>query len=119
MDVIADSYRDASVKNAERNKKVKTSKINVKSVKSIIPLDFNSFLCNGENKKQLIVIVFDYILQKKIMCLQPLNANIIMLSRDGEGQEITSTLTKRSELLSSNQEKADTKVILHTLRALE
>ena len=34
VDVIADTYRDASIKTAERNKKVKTSKINVKSVKS-------------------------------------------------------------------------------------
>ena len=72
-----------------------------------------------QKNNQLINIVFDYILQKKIMCLQQLNANMIILSRQGESQEITSTLTKRSELLSSNQEEADTKVFLHTLQVLE
>ena len=53
------------------------------------------------------------------MCLQQLNANMIILSRDGEGQEITSTLTKKSEYLTSNQEEAHTKIVLHSLQDLE
>ena len=52
------------------------------------------------------------------MCLQQLNSNMIIMSRGGESQEIASTLTKRFESLSSNQEEVDTKVVFHTLQEL-
>ena len=111
------TYRNG-IKTAERNKRRTNSKIKIKSVKSRIPQDFNSFLLNGDKKTQLINIVFDYIVQNKIKCLQQLEACMIILSRDGESQEISFISTKISECLSSNQEEADTKVILHTLQAL-
>ena len=76
IDFVADTYRNASIKTAERNKRGTNSNINIKSVKSRIPQDFNSFLLNGDNKTQLINIVFDYIVN--VTCNRP--SAIITLS---------------------------------------
>jgi hypothetical protein len=76
-------------------------------------------MMNSENKCRLIDIIFDFIIKEKNRCLQILRANKIILSRDGACHEVTSSAVNRLDNLSSNQEEADTKVILHTLDALD
>ena len=119
VDIVADTYRASTIKTAERNKRGMASKIAIKSEKSKIPRVFNSFLMNGDNKSRLIDIVFGYIIQNKAKCLQIVRANRIILSRDGECQEVTQSSLNRLDALSSNQEEADTNVILYTLDALD
>jgi hypothetical protein len=87
--------------------------------KSKIPRNFKAFMMNSENKCRLIDIIFDFIIKEKARCIQNLRANKILLSRDGECHEVTSSAVNRLDHLSSNQEEAHTKVILHTLDALE
>ena len=119
VDLVADTYRKASIKTAEKNKRGMTSKVTIKSGKSKIPRNFKAFMMNGENKSRLIDIIFDFIINNKTRCLKIVRANMIVLSRDGGCDEVTSSEVRRLNRLSSNQEEADTKVVLHTLDALD
>ena len=119
VDLVADTYRRASIKTAERSKRGVASKVTIKSEKSKIPRNFTSFMMNSKTKCRLIDIIFDFIIKERACCLQILRASKILLSRDGECDEVTSSAVNRLDHLSGNQEEADTKVILHTLDALD
>ena len=54
LHVVADSYREVSIKSAERNKREITPQVYVKSVSSNVPCDFQEFSKNGDNKSRLI-----------------------------------------------------------------
>jgi hypothetical protein len=95
VDLVADTYRRASIKTAERNKRGVASKVIIKSKKSKIPRNFKAFMMNSENKCRLIDIIFDFIIKEKARCLQILRANKILLSRDGECHEVTSSAVNR------------------------
>ena len=58
----ADSYREVSIKSAERKKWGSTPKVYVKSVSSYVPRKFQEFLKNGDNKSRLIELFFDYVI---------------------------------------------------------
>ena len=70
VDLVADTYRLVSMKIAERNKRGSSSKVSIKSAKSKIPRDFSSFMQNNENKSHLTDIIFDFIIENRIRCLQ-------------------------------------------------
>ena len=74
---------------------------------------------NNENKSRIIDIIFDFIIENRIRCLQIVEASKMLLPRDSECHEITESSVTRLNHLSSNQEEADTKVILHTVEALQ
>ena len=118
VDLVADIYRLVSIKTAERNKRVSSLKVSIKSAKSKIPCDFSLFMQNNENKSCLIDIIFSFIIENKIRCLQIVEASKMLLSRDGDCHEITASSVRLLNNLSSNQEEADTKVILHAVDAL-
>ena len=82
------------------------SRIIVKSIKSKIPFDFNSFLLHGENKTRLIELIFDNILNNRCKCWQILKSNKIVLSEDGECHFVTLSSSGKFDVLSSNQEEA-------------
>ena len=115
--IVADTYREISIKTAERQKRGTSSKISIKSEKSKIPRDFSAFMMNGANKSRLIEIIFDYITKHRSKSLQIIRANRLLLSKDGDCTEITISSVTTNEVLCSNQEEADTKVILHILNA--
>ena len=119
VDLVADTYRLVRIKTAERNKRRSSSKVSIKSAKSKISRDFSSFTLNNENKSRLIDIIFDLIIENRIRCLQIVEASRMLLSRDGDCYEITESSVTRFKHLSSNQEEADTKVMLHTVGALQ
>ena len=56
VDFVADTYRNASIKTAERNKRGANSKINIKSVKSRIPQDFIPFCLMVTIKPSLLTL---------------------------------------------------------------
>ena len=70
VDLVADTYRLVSMKIAGRNKRGSSSKVSIKSAKSKIPRDFSSFMQNNENKSHLTDIIFDFIIENRIRCLQ-------------------------------------------------
>ena len=96
VDIVADCYRDVSIKSAEREKRGNSSKV------------YSNFLSNSENKIQLIKITFQYIIE---------NSLIKKLSADQDCKKVTVSDCSDYMLLS-DQEEADTKVILHTLHTL-
>ena len=121
VDLVADTYRDISIKSEERENRNSSSKIIIGSIKSKIPKDVEKFLSNNENKTQLIQLIFRYIQQNFSAVLVKLATEMIFLSRDNECFRITSRsyVTNRSfdsyPALVSSQEEADTKVILHSM----
>ena len=117
VDLVADCL--VSIKTAERNKRGSSSKVSIKSAKSNIPCDFSSFMQNNVNKSRLIDIIFDFIIDNRIRYLQIVEASKMLLSRDGNCDEITESSVTRLNHLSSNQEEGDTKVILQKVDALQ
>ena len=51
--IIADIYRDSSIKSGEREKRGSAAVI-IASVKNKLPRDMNKFMLNKENKTQVI-----------------------------------------------------------------
>ena len=54
IDIVADTYRDASIKDPKRSKRGCSEAIIVRYGKSTIPQNFTKFLQNGENKTHFI-----------------------------------------------------------------
>ena len=118
VDIVADCYRDISIKTAEREKRGNSSKVYVRSVKSKVPRDITTFLSNSENKTQLINITFQYIIENKSKIMALLKTNWLYLSADQDCKQVTVSDCSDYDMLISDQEEADTKVVLHTLHAL-
>ena len=64
VDIVADCYRDNSIKSSERMKRGGSSKIIIGSVMSRLPRDTNKFLMNSTLFKR----IFEYIIDKKNLC---------------------------------------------------
>ena len=47
MDIIADTYRDGSIKSGEREKRESAAKVIIALVKSKLPRDMNQFMLNN------------------------------------------------------------------------
>jgi len=118
VDSVADCYRSVSIKSAEREKRGKSTKVLVASVNSKVPRDITKFFSCGDNKTQLIDLTFKFIIENNTKSLSILKTNVIILSGDNIYHEVRPSSFFRKESLCSDQEEADTKVVLHTLEAL-
>jgi hypothetical protein len=90
----------------------------VKSPKTRLPRDISKFYSNGENKTQLINLTFEYVKQNRSKCLSTLKSEVIYLSKDSFCEKVTEEEVSIYDTLASDQEEADTKVVLHALDAL-
>jgi len=54
IDIVVDTYRDTSIKSSEGNKRGKSAKIEIGSVKCKLPADMAKFMLNNDNKSSLI-----------------------------------------------------------------
>ena len=61
IDLVADTYRDGSIKTLERKARGETEKILIRSLKSKMPADMARILGNGENKTRLLELILRYI----------------------------------------------------------
>ena len=82
IDIVADTYRDFSIKSGERLKRGSAAKLLIKSVQCKIPRNVNKFFSNNDNRSRLIDITFDYIKIHAIKCLTILKCVTIILSGD-------------------------------------
>ena len=57
LDIVADSYRENSIKRGERSNRGSSQNVIIASCKSSLPRDFFVFMKNGENKNRLIGIL--------------------------------------------------------------
>ena len=108
-----------TIKAAERNKRGSSKPIHIASEHSFIPPDFNSFLKNGDNKTKMISLIRKVMEDGRVRCLQILDCKEIYFSEKNECIRITHESVTEEQSMSSNQEEADTKVILHSKHAYE
>ena len=119
IDIVADTYRGQSLKNPERLKRATSSRVMVQSALSKMPRNFKDFLKNGENKSRLIELIQDVLIENKEEILEMLKYQEIMFSMDKVCKRITRTSVSLVEALCSNQEEADTKLLLHAKHMLD
>lgn len=118
IDIVADTYREFSIKSGERAKRGSSEKILIKSTDGKIPRDIEGFFSNNENKTRLIDLTFDYIKKNPAECLTLLNCGEVVLSGDQYCYKVSSSECQTCDELVSDQEEADTKVVLHAIKIL-
>ena len=89
IDLVADSYFNNSIKDAERIKRGTSKKIIVRSMKSKLPSEFSQFLSCGKNKNRLIELLIEVIKNEREEVLEMLRCDKLMLSREGECKLLT------------------------------
>ena len=82
IDIVADTYREQSLKNPERLKCGTSSRVMVQSALSKMPGNFKNFLKNGENKSRLTELIQDVLIENKEEILEMLKCQEIMFSMD-------------------------------------
>ena len=91
----------------------------IRSSHSQIPRYFNEILKRKENKTRLIKIVKDELIVNESSVLQKLKCQKIDLSMDQICYGITKDSDGVIDDLSSNQDEANTKLMLHARYAIE
>jgi len=117
IDIVADTYRDFSIKTMERSSRGKSSKILIGSFKSRLPSDMSKFMMNNGNKNEMIQMMYEYIVINKHRILDDLSTNELYYSTDGKTYRLTHEDGGEFVNLSSDQEEADTKVFLFVKQA--
>lgn len=118
VDIVVDTYQDISIKSTERSKRGSARKIIIRSEKSKIPRNFNELLKNGENKTRMIELIVRVIKKNAAKVLTLLDSEEIFISTNNDCFKITAESVETEHEFVSNQEEADTKVVLHSIHAL-
>ena len=119
IDIIADTYQKNSLKDPERNKRGTSAKVMVQSAQSKIPRNFSEFLKNGENETRLTELIKDVLIANKEDVLRNLSCQSIFFSMDKICYHITASTVEIDDESSSNQEEADTKLLLYCKHAFD
>ena len=93
-------------------------KVIIRSASSRIPRNFTEFLKNGDNKTRLIELIKDEIIENSQEILELLSREMIYFSLDGVCLKITRDTVAEETQISSNQEEAYTKLLLHANHVL-
>ena len=118
IDFVTDTYRDMSIKEAEREHRGASSTHLIKSPLTKIPRDWKKFLRNSKNKTQLTkLLLLEWktpkysakLVERRILFVCERDCTSIT-SSDGKTTE-----SEDVEELHSTQEEADTRMILHCL----
>ena len=117
----ADMYKEFSVKSMERIRRGNSDPFIIKGGNTKVPQDFKGFLCNEENKKQLICLLLK---EWNDDCYAPRTRNRNIYFVCGEEcfkLEADSSKVKCTKIsnLGSSQEEIDTKVVLHMMYAAD
>lgn len=116
---VTDSYHHNSIKQMERQRRGSSQKCVIGGPSTKLPRDFQSFMHNADNKVQLISLILTE-WQSPGYALLLKNRTVYYVSSEhcfqltSDGSVVTST---REESLTSSQEEADTRIILHCLYA--
>ena len=116
VDVVFDTYCETSIKNAERCNRASTSGT---QWKGIVPghniLQWKKFLSNSENKTSLIIFLIE---QWKLAQNQAkLQGKALYVTCGETCYKLTKDVWEEIEPLSSTQEEADTRLLLHARHA--
>ena len=118
IDIVADTYRENSLKNNERNLRGISDKVMISSSSSKIPRDFTDFLKNGDNKTKLIELIKDELVKNSKEILSKLSCEIIYFSMDNICVKISECSSCEVSELASNLKEADNKLLLHTKHSI-
>ena len=113
---VTDTYKEISIKSSERIRRGISDKIIIKGPSTKVPRNFQKFLANDENKKQLIALIFNEwssdsyapLLQNKNLYFVCEEECFLLSSEDG-----VTTDSRPIHELRSSQEEADTRILLH------
>lgn len=116
VDFVTDTYKDVSIKGAERERRGVREQFLIKGPKTKVPRDWKAFMGNNENKKQLVKLLLTEWSKDKYA--QKIKGRRIMFACEEECMCICSldgvTVTSSAvEKLFTSQEEADTRIILH------
>jgi len=117
---VTDSYKPQSIKSFERNRRGQGAVYSIGGPKTSVPKDFKQFMCNAGNKTQLIKLLLSewqsnkyaqrlhgrkvyFVCGEECYCLESV-----------DGQTVTSSAVTS---LFSDQEEADTRIVLHCQHA--
>lgn len=104
--VACDTYREVSIKNAERNLRGEAEQFVIKNPDIRIPANFNAFLANGNNKERLFELIEEVWKSERTA----LEDRIILFARRNACVKITRQGVEHVEDMATNHEEADTKV---------
>ena len=91
----------------------------IASVKSKLPRDMNQFMLNNEDKIQFIQFIITFVETNQYLVLQDiLQTDFVVLSGDNDCCLVQLGNVEERYHLTSNQEEADTKVLLNSLGVL-
>ena len=116
--IVADTYRESTIKSAGRRKRGISAEVLIGSIKSRLLRDMNKFMLNNDNKTSLIKLVFKFVIDEKQNSFCTLDTEKMILSSDDECITVTYDSTEENVDLKSNQEEAGTKVILHAMNVI-
>lgn len=113
---VTDTYKDSSIKSAERLRRGTSEPIILKGSLSKVPRNFQKFLSNSDNKKNLIKLLknewsndfYAAMLKNKELYFVCEHECVLITSEDG-----VTTDTRSVPELQSSQEEADTRMMLH------
>ena len=113
VDVVADTYKNTSIKGLEQALRGEPEKTHIASLESKTPSDFSRILINGENKTRLIELIIQYIKTCRVKILNHVQCTKLVISSYNNCISITSSGITEEEGLQSSPEEADTKLTLH------
>ena len=112
IDIMFDMYRDPSIKSVERELRSEEDFITFKNLSSGQKVkQFKSFLQNSQNKTSLIKFIFDH--RSKLSCQSKLQHKTLNVTCRKRCYKLTTESRQEEEELQSDQEEADTCLLLH------
>ena len=116
VDVVFDVYRDISIKSAERVIRGESDAVTFKNLAAGQKVkQFNNFLRNGDNKTSLIRFVVEH--WQKTLSRERLKDKELHVTCGNRCFKITAERVEEEEELRSEQEEADTRLLLHVQHA--
>ena len=119
IDIVADTYEGLSIKTAERSSRGISRSIIIQSPKSKIPSPFSDILNNDKNKKRLIEIILEVMVNNRNEILQFISSSELYFSTWKKCFKIISSYVLEDIILNSSQIEADRKIALHCNHALQ
>ena len=118
---VTDTYRDISIKNAERAKRAADGSQVMRIYGQALPQQWKKFLANGKNKESLIEYLFDTWSKLPSTDLKGVH---VYVAHGKKCHSLTPGITSDEKVivtaidcLNSNQEEADTRMFLHAAYA--
>ncbi|KAK3730477.1 hypothetical protein QZH41_014705 [Actinostola sp. cb2023] len=118
IDVVFDTYRDVSIKNAERTMRGEVAGVQLSDISATqLVKQWRKFLSEVKNKTSLIKFISQEWRGEE--CTGRLRGKTLFVAAESECWKITEEGSENVAELKSNQEEADTRMLLHAAHAAQ